>query len=334
MPFGDILGQEPAIELLCHAVQRDRMPHSWLFTGQANIGKFKTAVALAQKLNCRKIGEDACGECDFCLQIKEEIFPDFMVLRPEGKFIKIDQIRNTLNWLNLHPDQAKKRVLILDGAENLGRESANSFLKTLEEPYPGTIIILIALSTKQLPETIVSRCQQIRFRPLSTEITEFILRRNKDFPEELVPLISSYGMGSVKGNLANSFEIMQKVQKTAIKWLTTFKSDTLEDFLSTCEAWGKSKNEEWRFLLDFLEIWFRDLTWIRFNLPENKLLIQDYILNVDKISELKKCGKYFTLPQIFEIFRKINASRAAIDLNANKSLAIESLCLHIYRNAT
>jgi len=333
MPFGDILGQEYAIDLLYNAVQRDRIPHAWLFTGQAHIGKFKTAVALAQKLNCKKIGEDACGICDFCLQIKEDNFPDFLVLRPEGKFIKIDQVRNSLNWLNLHPDQAKKRVLIIDGAEHLGREAANAFLKTLEEPAPNTIIILIAMSPKQLPETVVSRCQQIRFSPLSLEIIENILHRNTDLSEELVQLTSSYGMGSVKVNLANSFEIMQTVQNTAIKWLTTFKSDTLEDFLRTCEIWGKSKNQEWCFLLDFLEIWFRDLTWIRLGLPENKLLIRDYILNVDKISELKLCGKYFTLHQIFEIFGKIKESRTAIDLNANKSLAIESLCLHIYRNA-
>ena len=334
MPFGDILGQEHAIELLYHAVQRDRMPHAWLFTGQANIGKFKTAVALAQNFNCSENGEDACGTCDYCLQIKEENFPDFLVLRPDGKFIKIDQVRKSLNWLNFHPDQAKKRVLILDGAEHLGREAANAFLKTLEEPAPNTIIILIALSTKHLLETIVSRCQQIRFRPLSTEITENILRKNTDLSEELVQLISSYGMGSVKGNLVASFEIMQTVQITAINWLTTFKSETLEDLLRTCEVWGKSKNEEWRFLLDFLETWFRDLTWIRFGLPENKLLNRDYSLNVDRVRELKLCGKYFTLHQIFEIFSKIKESRAAIDLNANKSLAIESLCLHIYRTAT
>jgi len=334
MPFGDILGQEHAIELLCHAVQRDRMPHAWLFTGQANIGKFKTAVALAQKLNCSKIGEDACGKCDFCLQIKEENFPDFLVLRPEGKFIKIDQVRNTLNWLNLHPDQAKKRVLILDGAGSLGREAANAFLKTLEEPALDTIIILTALSTKQLPETIVSRCQQIRFRPLSQEIIEYILRENTDLSEELVELISLYGMGSVKQNLANSFEVIQTVQNTAIKWLTTFKSETLEDLLRTCEVWGKSKNEEWRFLLEFLEIWFRDLTWIHFGLPEKKILNRDYSLILDRVRELKECGNYFTLHQIFQIFRKIKETRAAIDLNANKSLAIESLCLHIYRNST
>ena len=334
MPFEDILGQKNAIDLICHAVKRDRIPHAWLFTGQANIGKFKTAVALAQKLNCKKTSEDACGKCDSCLQINEDNFPDFLVIRPEGKFIKIDQLRKSLNWLNLHLDQARKKVLIIDGAENLGREAANAFLKTLEEPAKNTIIILIALSIKQLPETIVSRCQQIRFRPLSRGITELILSRNTNHSEELIQLLSSYGMGSVKSNMANSFEIMQKVQNTAIKWLTSFKSETLEDVLRTSEVWGKSKNEEWRYLLDFLETWFRDITWLRFGLPENKLLNRDYALNVDRVRELKQCGKFFSLRQIFEIFREIEDSRAAIDLNANKSLAIESLYLHIYRTAT
>ncbi len=334
MSFRDILGQEDAIELICHAVRRDRIPHAWLFTGQANIGKFKTAVALTQKLNCSKIGDDSCGKCNYCIQIEEDNLPDFLVIRTEGKFIKIDQVRKSLNWINLHLDQAKKRVLILDGAEHLGSEAANAFLKTLEEPALNTIIILIALSKKQLPETIVSRCQQVRFRPLDRDITEKILRKNTDLSEELVQLLSSYGMGSVRTNLANSIEIMQTVQNTAIKWLTSFNSESLEELLHTSEAWSKSKNEEWRFLLDFLETWFRDLTWLSFDLPENELLNRYYTSNVDRVRDLKQCGKHFSLHQIFEIFREIGDSRIAINLNANKSLTIESLCLQIYRTVT
>ncbi|MBS1256325.1 MAG: DNA polymerase III subunit tau [Deltaproteobacteria bacterium] len=334
MPLQDILGQEHAIDLLNQAIHRDRMPHAWLFTGQSNIGKFKTAVALAQKLNCRKSGEDACGECDFCLQIAEQNFPDFLVLEPEGKYIKIDQVRKSLNWLHLHPDQAKKRVLILDGAEHLGREAANAFLKTLEEPAPNTLIILIAESTQQLLETIVSRCQQIRFRPLSMETSEHILRQHTDLSQQQIQLLCEFGMGSVRGNLIANLEIMQNVQKKAIGWLTTFTSETREDLLRTCEKWGKSKNEEWRFLLDFFETWFRDLTWVLHDLPEDQIVNRNGISANTRISELKQCGKYFTLQQIFEIFRNISDSRTAIELNANKSLAIESLCLHIYRSAT
>ena len=127
---------------------------------------------------------------------------------------------------------------------------------------------------------------------------------------------------------------MQTVQNTAIKWLTSFKSESLEELLLTSEAWSKSKNEEWRFLLDFLETWFRDLTWLSLGLPENELLNRYNNSNEDRVRDLKQCGKHFSILQIFEIFKEIEESRAAIDLNANKSLAIESLCLHIYRTAT
>ena len=334
MPFRDIYGQENAIELLNQALQRDRMPHAWLFTGQANIGKFKTAVALAQKLNCRKANDDACGECDFCLQIAEQNFLDYQVLIPDGKFIKIDQIRKSLNWLHLHPDQAKKRVMILDGAQHLGREAANAFLKTLEEPAPHTLLILIAESSQQLPETIVSRCQQIRFRPLSVEISERILRQTTELTTERIQLLNAFSMGSVNENLAVRLELMETVQKTAIRWLTSFSKSTLEEMLRTCESWGKSKNEEWRLLLDFLETWFRDLMWLLHKLPEDQLINRNVNADESRISALIKSSEKFNKQQIFEIFSRIAQSRRDIELNANKSLSIESLCLHMYRSAT
>ena len=333
MPFRDIYGQEHAIGLLNQAVHRDRMPHAWLFTGQANIGKYKTAVALAQKLNCRKGEKDACGECDYCLQIVEQNFLDYQVLIPDGKFIKIDQIRKALNWLHLHPDQAKKRVMIIDGAQHLGREAANAFLKTLEEPAPHTLLILIAESSQQLPETIVSRCQQIRFRPLSEEISERILRQTTDLTTERIQLLSAFSMGSVNRNLAVRLEIMETVQKTAIVWLTTFSASTLEEMLRTCESWCKSKNEEWCLLLDFLETWFRDLTWLLHGLPEEKLINRNVNAGESRIKALRNSAGYFKQKQIYEIFSRIVQTRRAIELNANKSLAVESLCLHMYRIA-
>ena len=74
MPFRDVLGQDYAIGLIRNSIIKGRIPQSWLFTGQKKIGKFKTAVALSQKLNCRILSDDACGECDYCIQIEKQNF--------------------------------------------------------------------------------------------------------------------------------------------------------------------------------------------------------------------------------------------------------------------
>jgi DNA polymerase III gamma/tau subunit len=140
-------------------------------------------------------------------------------------------------------------------------------------------------------------------------------------------------MGSVNGKLAARLELMETVQQTAIGWLSTFSAATLEEMLRTCETWGKSKNEEWSLLLDFLETWFRDLTWLHHGLPEEKLINRTVNSGDSRISALKISADHFNLQQIHEIFSRIAESRRAIELNANKSLAIESLCLHMYRKA-
>ena len=117
MSLQQILGQEKAIHLIRKAISHERIPHAWLFSGMANIGKYKTALALAQTLNCLENGDDACGHCDFCRQIAHEHFPDFRVVRPEGKNIRITQVRDALDWLHLRPDRAKFRVLIFEDAD-------------------------------------------------------------------------------------------------------------------------------------------------------------------------------------------------------------------------
>ena len=331
MPFRDVLGQDYAIALIRNSIKKGRIPQSWLFTGQKNIGKFKTAVALSQKLNCRKFADDACGECDYCVQIENQNFLDFRVILPEGKNIKINQIKKSLDWLHLHSDQAKIRVMIIDDARNLGREAANALLKTLEEPSPNTLLIIIAESSKHIPETIVSRCQQIRFRPLSDGITKQILQQTTDLSSERINYLCSFSMGSVKTHLATRIELIEDVQQKTIDWLTNLSSLSLNAVFQNFEKWGKSKNGECNIFLDFLETWFRDLIFILYECPEDMLINKVESSSESRIVALKKSALYFNIERIQEIFWHIIEVRKSIELNANKSLMVESLFLLIYR---
>jgi DNA polymerase III delta' subunit len=151
-----------------------RLAHAYLFTGPAGSGTFETALALAQAVNCREPGARA-GECSCpsCRRIRDGNHPDiFIIEKPEDKTeIVIGQItpktgeayRSLLPWLSVRALEAEVRVVIIREADRLSRSAANAFLKTLEEPCAGTLFILTSAAAGNIPPTVVSRCQEVRF---------------------------------------------------------------------------------------------------------------------------------------------------------------------------
>ncbi|MDE0906113.1 MAG: DNA polymerase III subunit delta' [SAR324 cluster bacterium] len=329
MPFSEILGQDSALKALHHAQQSKRLPHAWLFTGPPRVGKSKTALALAQWLNCERGNEDdACGQCPTCRQIAERNYPDCMVLEPDGKNIRIAQVHQTLRWLQLRADRAKVRVLIVDGAQHFNRESANAFLKTLEEPPAGTLIVLIAEAPAQLLETLVSRCQLMRFRPLADEQVRTILAQNPELSEAQITTVLPWALGSVPSGLVGELETLAAVQQQTVHWLTTCSApEALEEILCEMGNWGGAKSEAWRLMLDFLERWFRDVSWLQHGLPETQLLCPEFRDSLDE--GVRRFSKRWVL----ELPEHLARLRESIELNANKPLALETLWLHLLKIA-
>ena len=143
--FSQILGQEKAVRFLKKVLQGDRIPHAYLFTGVNGVGKRTTAMALARAVNCTSgISDEGCGECITCRQLASGNFPDLISIEPDGQNIKIEQIRELNRSLNFKPVSGKYRITIINRAEKMTEEASNSFLKTLEEPPPGNIIVLTA----------------------------------------------------------------------------------------------------------------------------------------------------------------------------------------------
>ncbi len=130
-----------------------------------------TAAALARYLVCSAEGERPCGVCRQCREALEGNHPDIVTLVPRGKSrqIAIEQIRSLLQAARLNARQGDWKVFIVDEAETMGMEAANALLKTLEEPQPGTVLILVTSRPDLLPPTIVSRCQPVNFKPWSRD---------------------------------------------------------------------------------------------------------------------------------------------------------------------
>lgn len=143
----------------------DRLPHGLLLTGAAGIGKSRFAGALAASLLCRSPAADgACGACRDCRLFSAGAHPDYLVVAPEAAerpVIKVDQIRGLIDGLMLSSQQGGRRVAVIDPAERLNPNAANSLLKTLEEPPASAVLILVSGAPARLPATVRSRCQTV-----------------------------------------------------------------------------------------------------------------------------------------------------------------------------
>ncbi|MGH7225813.1 MAG: DNA polymerase III subunit delta', partial [Gemmataceae bacterium] len=169
------------VEGFGRAARRGRLAHAYLFTGPAGVGKRLFAVELAKSLLCEKATEgslQACDKCPSCVQVEAESHPDFFpAVRPaEALEFPIDLMRQLCQSFALKSARGRGKVVLIDDADDLNEESANCFLKTLEEPPPRSVLILIGSTPDRQLQTIVSRCQVIRFAPLSPERVEELLQ--------------------------------------------------------------------------------------------------------------------------------------------------------------
>jgi DNA polymerase-3 subunit delta' len=183
--FSHILGQERPKRFLKRVLAGEKIPHAYLFTGMPGVGKTTMAKAMAMALNCLEPrDQEGCGHCSACRQIAGDRFPDFLIIEPDGKNIKIDQMREFHRMLGFAPAVGKYRVCVFRQAETMTGEAANSFLKTLEEPPPANVFILNATEPLDLLPTTVSRCQRVSFQPLSADdIAHWLIREKQEDPE-------------------------------------------------------------------------------------------------------------------------------------------------------
>jgi DNA polymerase-3 subunit delta' len=190
MPFRDVIGHAHALELLSRAVARDSLPPTQLFAGPSGVGKRLVALALAQAVNCLSPvpfgeGRDSCGKCASCTRIARGVHPDVIRLEPDDEgAIGIDDVREVLGQVGYRPFEGRRRVVIVDEADGLGAPAQSALLKTLEEPPPTTMFILISSRPDALLATVLSRCSRLRFMGLSSaEIARALVQRGRSEAE-------------------------------------------------------------------------------------------------------------------------------------------------------
>ncbi|OFW70564.1 MAG: DNA polymerase III subunit delta', partial [Actinobacteria bacterium RBG_19FT_COMBO_54_7] len=171
--WSEIYGQDRAIAFLKHSLERGEIPHALLFTGPKGVGKYTSALLLGAALICPSKKPDGCPAC---AKVARGVHPDLHIVEAEGNVIRREQVTEVERELNRKPHEAPCKVVIIDDANVMNAETANSFLKTLEEPPPESYMILVSPSKENLLPTVVSRCREVAFAALGKrDIEDFLI---------------------------------------------------------------------------------------------------------------------------------------------------------------
>ncbi|MCC7518906.1 MAG: DNA polymerase III subunit [Verrucomicrobiae bacterium] len=204
MPWRDLPSQPLVCDLLQRALKNGRLHHAWLLCGEEAETE-AVALAFTQALNCEKAPDDFCGKCASCTDIAAGRHPDVGALRAVSKSrqIRITQLRELERSVYLKAARAAVKVAILHTADRMNEAAQNAFLKTLEEPPPKTVFLLLTEEPQQLLETVLSRCLRVPFRPgadrpknareaqLEAWLDEFLAR-----PSEIPAPFRAFGIAS------------------------------------------------------------------------------------------------------------------------------------------
>jgi DNA polymerase-3 subunit delta' len=166
VPAWGLTGQDAVVAQLRRAIERDRVPHAYLFSGPPGAPLYDAAIAFAMALSCQRSRGEPCNACEACSKIVGAIHPDVITLLREGaaQIVPIESVRSqVIARLGLSPHEGPVRVFIVEEATSLAPPAANALLKTLEEPPARTLFVLCTTAPEQLLPTIRSRCQRIRF---------------------------------------------------------------------------------------------------------------------------------------------------------------------------
>jgi DNA polymerase-3 subunit delta' len=279
------------------------------------VGKFKTAETFAKLLNCEAPVEgEPCGICSQCKKADSGNHPDIIIIRPEGNSIKIGQMRALQEKIYFRCYEGKFKVIMIDDADLMTIEAANSLLKILEEPPESTVYILIAGDINKLPATIQSRCQAVPFSYIDDTVIGQVLKEKE--------IDVSFPLPLAQGSLGRAMELAENVDN-AQSWgkvkeiFSDIKRAGYKELFAWAEILEKDK-ELLEIFLDWMPAVYRDrLIWL--STGEEDYLIKsgiDYHVG----GSMEDC---------FTALEKIDNAVYNLKSNGNPRLTIEVLLINL-----
>ncbi len=312
------IGHEWAVDYLCGVIQSQHISHAYLFTGPAHIGKTHLAKEMAAALNC--LGNASpCGKCSACIRTEEGTHPDVTLVEPEGRRLKIDQVRDLQHTLSLSPVEGRWRVCIITDFQQATTQAANALLKTLEEPPGKVVLLLTATDADLLLPTIVSRCQVLALRAVPRARLKEALRERLDGQEERAELIARLSGGQV-GWALSAIEEDDRLEKRRehIETLLDLLRQGRAARIQAAERLSKVKDLPG--IIKLWQGWWRDVLLASCD-------CKDLIVNIDFMDSVCQTAEQYAFTEAEEAVRGLEKTLEQLDQNVNARLALEVLLL-------
>lgn len=308
------------------AIGQGRIAHAYIFHGLEGTGKQAAALAFAAAVNCaapHSDPADACGSCKSCGKIERGSHPDIVTVRPDGAFIRIKEIRELQSRMMYRPAEGRYRVSLVLEADRMNSPAANALLKTLEEPTGSNILVLVTARLHQLPPTVLSRCQKIKFNPLRSEDLIGLLEERFAVDADMARLLAAISGGSVgkalemkEGDFAvRRGQIMDRVERIS----------TPLDFFPVLACLG-SDREGAAEGLEVLKMYFRDLLVFSETGDSAK------VINRDRLDVIRAAAARTSRQEVLGSIKTINKALRGLEINANRQLLLEMTLFGLFRH--
>ncbi|HPC85441.1 MAG TPA: DNA polymerase III subunit delta' [Smithellaceae bacterium] len=325
MSFANIYGHHQQINMLQKAMSRNRVGHSYLFSGLSAVGKKALALEFARALDCEDAGlrQDACDACASCRKMMRGIHPDLHVLEAQTQFIRIEAVRGIQDQMTFRPLEGRKRIIIIDDADKMNEAAANALLKTLEEPSADNLLILVTARPFWLPQTILSRCRHVRFNPLATETVARFLTEQKRMEPAKASALASLSGGSIGRALEMDSEDMIAF-RAGLSGLV--RSDGIGEPMSRLALASFLGQDKKRLQqgLSLLNSYFRDA------LVYKETWRASMVINADDLPAVESLAGRLESGQLLHNIAVVEKSRQSLDMNTNKSLTLEAMAFKLH----
>lgn len=339
--FDELTGNSRVKVVLKRMLVSDRLPGAMLFTGEEGIGKKLFALEIARALNCRTPKDhEACGVCPSCVRIMKLNYPqrddadewtqiiwtdhpDVGLVVAPRRVLRVEQMRQIEKEANFRPFEGKARVFLVDEADKLNDASANALLKVLEEPPRTSYLILITARPAMLLPTILSRCQMIRFSPLTPDEIEKHLTKNKLVDAKTARLRARAAGGSMGRALSGDLVTFTSQRKAMLKVLNALVlSEDRAQLLRSAEQLNEAQyKEEFEARLDVLETLIRDAWMLSLGVDSSR------IVNEDLSAELTEVAQKMDPARAGDWILQIEDVREQLIVNVNRKITTDSLFL-------